>query len=57
MGNIQIMILHKYKCCSRENDEEVEAEEDDANKDVVKQMPIIESVASDDSFTTICINN
>ena len=39
---IQIMVKHKYKCCLSENIEEVETDEEDNDRQIVKQLPAIE---------------
>jgi hypothetical protein len=54
MGNIQVIIRHKYKCCLSENIEEVETDEEDNDRQIVKQLPAIEmsEPASEDSFAT-----
>ena len=54
MGNIQVMIRHKYKCCLSENIEEVETDEEENDRQIVKQLPAIEmsEPASEDSFAT-----
>ena len=55
MGNIQVMIRHKYKCCLSENIEDVETDEEDNNdRQIVKQLPAIEmsEPASEESFAT-----
>lgn len=50
MGNIQILINHKYKCCLKENVEEVESEEENNNdRQIIKQLPAIEAEPSEDS--------
>lgn len=51
MGNIQILITHHYKCCSRDIEEEIEEEEDDK---ILEQLPVLEDdKQSDKSFSTI----
>ena len=53
MGNIQILINHKYKCCLNENAEEVESEEENNNdRQIIKQLPAIETETSEESFAT-----
>lgn len=53
MGNIQILINHKYKCCLNENVEEVESEgENNNDKQIIKQLPAIEAEPSEESFAT-----
>jgi hypothetical protein len=53
MGNIQVMIRHKYKCCLSENIEEIETEEEDNNdRQIVTQLPAIEVEKSEESFAT-----
>jgi hypothetical protein len=54
MGNIQVIIRHKYKCCLSENIEEVETDEEENDRQIVKQLPAIEmsEPASEDSFAT-----
>lgn len=69
MGNIQILINHRYKCCLNNNDE-VDTDDDDNNKhedddnrgnkykcDIIKQMPVIEKEKSEDSIITIISEN
>ena len=53
MGStIQIMVKLHYKCCSRDNNEEVETEEEDNNKQIVQQLPAIDDKISEESFKT-----
>ena len=49
---IQIMVKHKYKCCLSENVEDVETDEEDNDRQIVKQLPAIEMENSEDSFAT-----
>ena len=39
---IQIMVKHNYKCCLSENIEEVETDEEENDRQIVKQLPVIE---------------
>ena len=44
MGSVmQISIHHKYKCCLTENMEEVETDEEDNNRQIFNQMPVLET--------------
>jgi hypothetical protein len=54
MGNIQIIAKYKYKCCLSENIEDVETDEEDNDRQIVKQLPAIEmsEPASEESFAT-----
>ena len=57
MGNIQIIAKYKYKCCLSENIEDVETDEEDNDRQIVKQLPAIEmdnpeGIASEESFAT-----
>ena len=58
---IQIIVKHKYKCCLSENIEEVETDEEDNDRQIVKQLTAIEidssfspkgDQRSEDSFAT-----
>ena len=54
MGTIQPMIKHKYKCCLSENIEEVETEEEDNNdRQIVKQLPALETDEVSDKSNSI----
>ena len=53
MGNIQIIAKYKYKCCLTDNSGEVETDEEDNNdRQIVKQLPAIETEKSEESFAT-----
>ena len=43
MGNIQLIIKHKYKCCLSENIEEVESDDEDKDRQIIKQLPALET--------------
>ena len=48
------MIKHKYKCCLSENIEEVETEEEDNNdRQIVKQLPALETDEVSDKSNSI----
>ena len=49
---IQIMVKHIYKCCLSENIEDVETDEEDNDRQIVKQLPAIETEKSEESFAT-----
>ncbi len=50
---IQIMVKYHYKCCSRDTAEEVETDEEDNNKQIIKQLPaLIDDKISEESFKT-----
>ncbi len=50
---IQIMVKYYYKCCSRDTTEEVETDEEDNNKQIIKQLPVsIDDKISEESFKT-----
>ena len=50
---IQIMVKCHYKCCSRDTTEEVETdEEEDNNKQIIKQLPALIDEISEESFKT-----
>ncbi len=50
---IQIMVKYHYKCCSRDNNEEVETDEEDSNKQIIQQLPaLIDDKISEESFKT-----
>ena len=54
---IQIMVKHKYKCCLSENIDNVESDEEDNNdRQIVQQLPVIETVSTDSFATTIPCN-
>ena len=49
----QIMVKYHYKCCSRDTTEEVETDEEDNNKQIIKQLPaLIDDKISEESFKT-----
>ena len=49
---IQIMVKYHYKCCSRDV-EEVETDEEDNNKQIIKQLPaLVDDKISEESFKT-----
>ena len=54
MGNVQILVNYRYKCCLNENAEEVESEEENNNdRQIIKQLPAIETdEKSEESFAT-----
>ena len=50
---IQIMVKYPYKRCSRDTAEEVETDEEDNNKQLIKQLPaLIDDKISEESFKT-----
>ena len=50
---IQIMVKYHYKVCSRDTAEEVETDEEDNNKQIIKQLPaLIDDKISEESFKT-----
>ena len=58
---IQIMVKYHYNCCSRDTAEEVETDEEDNNKQIIKQLPAliddkIDKI-SEESFKTTIPNN
>ena len=55
---IQIMVKYHYKCCSRDTAEEVETDEEDNNKQIIKQLPAliddkIDKISEESFKTTI----
>ena len=53
MGNIQLIIKHKYKCCLSENMDDVESDDEDKDRQIVNRMPVLETdVVSEGSFAT-----
>ena len=53
MGNINLIIKHKYKCCLSENIEEVESDDEDKDRQIIKQLPALETdEVSNESFCT-----
>ena len=55
---IQIMVKYHYKCCPRDTAEEVETDEEDNNKQIIKQLPaLIDDKISEESFKTTIPNN
>ena len=54
---IQIMVKYHHKCCSRDTTEEVETDEEDNNKQIIKQLPaLIDDKISEESFKTTIPN-
>ena len=50
---IQIMVKYHYKCCSSDTAEEVETDEEDNNKQIIKQLPaLIDDKIAEESFKT-----
>ena len=48
---IQIMVKYHYKCCSQDSTEETD--EEDNNKQIIKQLPaLIDDKISEESFKT-----
>ena len=58
MGNINLIIKHKYKCCLSENIEEVESDDEDRDRQIIKQLPALETdeVPNESFRTTIPCN-
>ena len=55
---IQIMVKYHYKCCSRDTTEEVETDEEDNNRQIIKQLPAliddkIDKISEESFKTTI----
>ena len=47
------MVKYHYKCCSRDTAEEVETDEEDNYKQIIKQLPaLIDDKISEESFKT-----
>ena len=55
---IQIMVKYHYKCCSRDTTEEVETDEEDNIKQIIKQLPaLFDDKISEESFKTTIPHN
>jgi hypothetical protein len=55
MGNLQISFLHKYKCCMPQNGD-VEESDDDNTRQIVNQIPVMETEKTESFMTTIPCN-
>ena len=55
---IQIMVKYHYKCCSRDIADEIETDEEDNNRPIIKQLPAliddkIDKISEESFKTTI----
>lgn len=55
MGNVQLILKHKYKCCLMETGD-AEESDDDNTRQLVEQIPVMETGKTESFMTTVPCN-